>query len=69
MLLLGLSAGHKIGLSIVAGAFILFALVSSFVIPRRKPDFPGKTGMSTFIIVAILFFAMMIAAVEIFGAE
>lgn len=69
MLLLGLSAGHKIGLSIVAGVFIAFALISSFVIPRRKPDFPGKAGMSTFIIVAILFFAMMIAAVEIFGAE
>ncbi len=69
MLVLAVSSGHKIGLSIVAAAFISFALISSFLVPRRKPDFPGKAGLSVFVIVSILFFAMMIAAVEIFGAE
>jgi hypothetical protein len=69
VLVAALSNGHKIGLSIVAASFISFALISSFVAPRRRPDFPGKAGLSVFIIVAILFFAMMIAAVEIFGAE
>ena len=38
----GLSTGHKIGLAVVGGAFIVFALVSSFVLPRRNPNFPGR---------------------------
>ena len=38
----GLSSGHKIGLAAVGAAFIAFALVSSFVLPRRNPNFPGK---------------------------
>ena len=38
----GLSSGHKIGLATVGGVFILFALVSSFVLPRRNPNFPGR---------------------------
>ena len=36
----GLSTGHKIGLATVGGAFIVFALVSSFVLPQRNPSFP-----------------------------
>jgi hypothetical protein len=31
----GLSTGNKIGLATVAAIFIIFALVSSFVLPRR----------------------------------
>ena len=27
------------------GAFMVFALISSFVIPRRKPNFPGGRGV------------------------
>lgn len=69
MLVAALSNGHKIGLAIVAAVFIAFALISSFVASRFKPDFPGKAGLSVFVIVSILMFAMMIAAVEIFGAE
>jgi len=64
-----LSTGHEIGLAVVGGAFIVFALVCSFVIPRRNPDFPGAKGMSVFIIVAGAFFAAMILAVAVFGAE
>jgi hypothetical protein len=67
--LVALSAGHEIGLAVVAAIFILFALGSSLVAPRYKPDFPGKAGLSVFVIVSIVMFAMMIAAVEIFGAE
>ena len=37
-----LSTGHKIGLATVGAAFIVFALVSSFVLPRRIPNFPGR---------------------------
>ena len=64
----GLSTGHKIGLVAVAGAFIVFALVSSFVIPRRNPNFPGK-AMPVYVTVAVLFFIAMMAAVLVFGKE
>ena len=64
----GLSTGHKIGLAAVGGAFILFALVSSFVLPLRNPNFPGK-GLGWFAALAALFFVAMLAAVVVFGKE
>ena len=69
MLLAGLSTGHKIGLGVVAVVFIAFALASSFLAPRRRPDFPGKNGLSVFVIACFVLFAAMIAAVEAFGGE
>jgi cytochrome c6 len=64
----GLSTGHKIGLGTVGAAFIAFALVSSFVLPRRIPNFPGRF-MGLYITVSALFFVAMISAVLIFGKE
>jgi hypothetical protein len=58
-----------IGLGIVAAIFIGFALVSSFVIPRRNPDFPGKSGIGVFAIVCVFLFAAQITAVLVFGVE
>ena len=69
MLLAALSTGHKLGLGIVGACFIAFALASSFLAPRRRPDFPGKNGLGLFAIASFLFFAAMISAVEIFGTE
>ncbi len=69
MLLAALSTGHKLGLGIVGACFIAFALASSFIAPRRRPDFPGKNGLGVFVIACFVFFAAMITAVEIFGAE
>lgn len=69
MLLAGLSTGHKVGLGVVAIVFIAFALTSSFLAPRRRADFPGKNGLSVFVIACVALFAAMITAVEIFGAE
>src|SRR6185503_13201000 len=63
-----LSTGHKIGLGTVGGAFIVFALVSSFVLPRRIPNFPGRF-MGLYLTVSALFFVAMLAAVLIFGKE
>jgi mono/diheme cytochrome c family protein len=63
-----LSTGHKVGLAGVGAAFILFALVSSFILPRRIPNFPGRF-MGLYITVAILFFVAMLSAVLIFGRE
>lgn len=69
MLLAGLSTGHKIGLAVVALVFIGFALTSSFVAPRRRPDFPGKNGLSVFVIACFFLFAAMVSAVVVFGVE
>jgi len=63
VLLAGLSTGHKVGLGVVAIVFIAFALTSSFLAPRRRADFPGKNGLSVFIIACVALFAAMIAAV------
>lgn len=69
LLLAGISTGHKIGLGVVALVFIVFALTASFVAPRRRPDFPGKNGLSVFVIASIFMFAAMITAVAVFGKE
>ena len=65
---LALSTGHEVGLGVTGGVFILFALASSFLFPRFRPDYPGR-GLLAFIVVAFVFFIGMLAAVETFGAE
>jgi hypothetical protein len=62
-----LSTGHEVGLIVVAGAFIAFALAASFLVPRYKPDFPGPTGIGVFAIGSIVMFVLMIAAINFFG--
>ena len=62
-----LSTGHEVGLIVVAGIFIAFALAASFLMPRYKPDFPGPAGLSVFAIASIVLFGLMIAAVNFFG--
>jgi plastocyanin len=69
VLLAGLSTGHTVGLSIVAAVFIGFALVSSFVAPKRWPDYPGKKGIGIFGVVCVLLFAAQLTSVWVFGAE
>jgi uncharacterized cupredoxin-like copper-binding protein len=66
--LLALSTWHKIGLAGVGAVFIVFALASSFLLPRYRPSYPaGRLGW--FIVVTLALFVGMLAAVEIFGAE
>jgi nitrite reductase (NO-forming) len=69
VVLAALSTGHKIGLAVVAIVFISFALTCSLIIPRRRPDFPGKNGLPVFIIVSLFLFVSMVSAVVIFGKE
>jgi len=64
----GLSTSHKIGLAVVGAAFILFALICSFVLPRRNPNFPGK-HMAIFVTACVVFFLAMLSAVIVFGRE
>ena len=69
MLLAALSTGNKIGLAVVGGTFILFALTSSFIASRRRPDFPGRNGLSVFVLASFVLFAAMVTAVIVFGVE
>ena len=62
-----LTTGHEVGLIVVAAIFIAFALASSFVVPRYKPDFPGPNGLSVFAIGSVVLFGLMVAAVNFFG--
>jgi len=68
MVIAGLSTGNQIGLASVGAAFILFALISSFVVPLRSPNFPGK-AMGVYVTVCVLFFIAMVSAVIVFGKE
>jgi uncharacterized cupredoxin-like copper-binding protein len=65
---IALSTGHEVGLGVTALVLILFALASSFLFPRFRPDYPGG-GLLAFIVVSFVFFFGMLTAVEVFGAE
>jgi uncharacterized cupredoxin-like copper-binding protein len=65
---LALTTGHEVGLAVTAAVFILFALASSFVFPRFRPQYPGG-GLPAFIVICFVFFFGMLTAVEVFGAE
>ena len=65
---LALSTGHEVGLAVTAAAFIAFALASSFLFPRFRPQYPGG-GLLAFVVICFVFFFGMLAAVETFGAE
>src|SRR5581483_9793009 len=69
VLLAALSDGQKAGIAGMGAAFMIFALVSSFVIPRRMPDFPGKRGVWPYVGVVVTFFVAMMAVVVFVGKE
>jgi len=69
VLLAALSTGNKIGLAVVGGTFILFALTSSFIAPRRRAEFPGRNGLSVFVLASFVLFFAMVTAVVVFGVE
>ena len=68
MLLLGLSAGHKLGLGLAGAVFAGFSLIVAMVVPRRWPQFPGR-ALPAFLAVVVVLFLGMLAAVEFFGKE
>ena len=65
---LALSTGHAVGLALVAGSFVVFALLSALVIPRRWPQYPGR-GLSWFLAGTLVLFVATLAAVEVFAKE
>jgi uncharacterized cupredoxin-like copper-binding protein len=66
--LLGLSTGREIGIAVVGGCFIVFALSSAMLLPRFRPNFPGR-GLPLFVLVTILFFVGMMTAILVLGHE
>jgi len=63
-----LSTGHQIGLALTGAAFIVFALVSSFVLPSRNANFPGA-ARNLYLLLCAAFFIAMMSAVIVFGRE
>jgi mono/diheme cytochrome c family protein len=59
---------EEIYLGLAALLLVVFSLVVSMAIPRWKPDFPGR-NLRLFTIVSVVFVIVMLAAVEVFGAE
>ncbi len=68
-MLLGLTTDQKLGLGGTAAVFIAFALVTALLIPRYKPDFPGRKGVGLFVVVTLLLTVAMLGAVVVFAAE
>ena len=67
-MLLGITSEGKIGLGVVAGIFIVFALLASFWFPRRNPNFPGNR-LGLFVLVTVVLFVGAMAAVVVFAKE
>jgi mono/diheme cytochrome c family protein len=66
--LVAISNEGKLGLGLVAGIFILFALLSSFYFPRRDPNFPGNR-LGLFTLITVLLFIVTMAGVIVFAKE
>ena len=58
-MLAALSTAHKLGLGLSGLAFVTFALVTSMLVPRRYPDFPGRRK-PLYLVVCFLFFVGII---------
>jgi uncharacterized cupredoxin-like copper-binding protein len=69
MLIAALSTGHKVGLGLVGLAFVVFALLSAFLLPALRPDYPGKRGLPAFLTLSVTLFVGMMFAVFFFGRE
>jgi uncharacterized cupredoxin-like copper-binding protein len=68
-LLAALSTENKIGLALVGGAFILFALASAFLIPALRPEYPGRRGLPAFLTLSVALFVGMMFAIFFLARE
>lgn len=67
-MLSALATSHKVGIAVMAGVFIGFALICSFLMPAIRPSFPGKR-VGLFVAICVLLTAGMLAAVIALAAE
>jgi uncharacterized cupredoxin-like copper-binding protein len=68
VLLLALSTWHKVGLGLAVACFVTFSLIVSMLVPRYRPQFPGR-GLPVFVAASVLLFLGTITSVVIFGRE
>ena len=68
VLLFGLSSGNKTAIVVMAAIFVAFALLSSMLIPRWRPQFPGR-ALWLFVAICVLLFLGMMTTVIVFGKE
>ena len=68
MLLLALSTGQKVGLGLAVAGFAGFSLVVSMLVPRYRPQFPGR-GLRVFVVTCLLLFVGMMCAVIFIARE
>jgi mono/diheme cytochrome c family protein len=66
--LIAVTTTGKIVLLLAAGIFIVFAIASSFLLPRRDPDYPGKR-LGTFVAFTLVLFVALIGAMVVFAGE
>lgn len=67
-MLAAVSTQNKVLLGGMAAFFIVFALVSALLVPRTRPEFPGKRR-NAFLGATVLIFVAMLLAVEFFAVE
>ena len=67
-MLIALTTEGMLGLGVLAGLFIVFALLSSFYLPRRSPDFPGNR-LGLFVLVTLVLFVGTMVGVVVFAVE
>jgi cytochrome c553 len=66
--LVAITTEGKLGVGILAGLLIVFAILSAFYFPRRNPDFPGDR-LGLFVLVTIVLFLGTMAGVIVFAKE
>jgi mono/diheme cytochrome c family protein len=68
-MLFALSTKSEVALAVMGAIFIGFSLVSSLVLPRRNPDFPGKHWRNAYVALCAALFLLMMSTVIVFGKE
>jgi mono/diheme cytochrome c family protein len=68
-MLFALSTESEIALAVMGAIFIVFSLVSSFVLPRKNPDFPGRKWRNAYVVLCIGLFLAMMSTVVVFGKD
>jgi hypothetical protein len=66
--IVALTTQNKVLLGGMGAIFIAFALASAFVIPRYRPDFPGRS-VGLFSAICVVLFVAMMLSVEFFAVE
>jgi mono/diheme cytochrome c family protein len=67
-MVLALSTTSEVALALMGAIFVGFALVSAFALPRRNPNFPGRS-LGLFVLASVVLFLAMMTTVLVFGKE